>query len=494
MHLRRSVFITFFSSNAATAIQFGVTLILSRLLTPSEVGIFSITVVFVGIVAVFRDFGVSSYLQREKELSPEKIRAALGLLLTTSWSLAVLIYLSSGLLADFYGQPGIQEVLHVLTISFVLVPFASFFYALLARNLEAGKQAIVNGVSTIAYAVSCITLAWLGFSYMSLAWANVVNIAVTIVCYLFLRPKDVPCRPSLSGWGPPARFGGGAILGNLIDRIHGAVPDLVLGKLSGPHDVGLYSRANGLVGIFAQIASPTINYNAVPYIAKNFHNNEPLAPILAKATSYLTAVSWPFFIVTLLFPVEIIRVLYGEQWIAAAPIAVFICIQAMVRTGYSLTAPALMAIGRPYLSSMSSGFGLLVRITAIYLLAAHDAYTFAMAICVADILSVVLPIYLMSSKLGYSFRMAMDAHWASFKLNAAVFAVAAGIKLVLPSPLPAVATLGIASAGVIACWLYCLVRFRHPMRDELPGIVDRIFPSAIARRINKFIHASSSPV
>ncbi|MBN8657993.1 MAG: oligosaccharide flippase family protein [Anaerolineae bacterium] len=491
MQLRRSVFITFFSTNAATAIQFGVTLILSRLLTPSEVGIYSITVVFTGIIAVFRDFGVTSYLQREKELSPEKIRAALGLLLTTSWSLAAFIFYTSSYVADYYRQPGIQDVLHILTLSFALVPFASFFYALLARNLEAGKQAIVNGVSTFAYAISCITLAYLDYSYLALAWANVVNILVTIVCYLFLRPKDVPYIPSFSGWGEPAKFGGGAILGNLIERLYGAVPDLVLGKLSGAHDVGLYSRANGLVGIFSQIAGPTINYNAVPYIAKNFHNKEPLAPILSKATSYLTVFSWPFFIVTALFPKEMILVLYGEQWVAAAPIAVFICIQAIIRTGYSLTMPSLMAIGRPYLASLSAGFGLIVRLLAIYVMGAHDAYTFAIALCIADILAIALPIWLMSTQLEYGFSMAIKAHWLSLKVNSAVFVSAVGVKLLLPANTIAPLVLLIASAAIITTWIYFLVFFKHSLCDELPAIVNRLLPPAIASRIIKFIHTPS---
>lgn len=487
MQLRRSILITFFSSNAATAIQFGVTLVLSRLLTPSEVGIFSITVVFTGIVAVFRDFGVSSYLQREKDLTPEKTRSALGLLLTASWSLALFIYLASDYVAGYYEEPGIKQVLHVLTLSFILVPFASFFFALLARNLEAGKQAIVNGISTIAYAVTCITLAYLGFSYMSLAWANVVNILTTIICYLFLRPKDVPCIPSFSGWRQPAKFGSGAILGNLIDRIYASVPDLLLGKLSGPHDVGLYSRANGLVGIFSQIAGPTINYNAVPYIANSFHKGEVLAPILSKATSYLTVFSWPFFIVTALYPEQIIQVLYGPQWIAAAPIAVFICIQAIIRTGYSLTMPSLMAIGRPYLSSLSAGFGLITRLLMIFLLGAHDAYSFAIALCIADVIAIIVPIWLMKAQLGYSFSMAMDAHWPSIKVNIWVVFVAIGIKLIFPANSHPLFILLFASTAIIATWIYCLMRFNHPLCNELPAIINRFFPLAIAQRIQKHL-------
>src|SRR5471030_3171993 len=191
IHLRRSLFITFFSTNAMTVVQFGVTLVLARLLTPAEVGIFSITSVVIGLAAVFRDFGVSSYLQRERDLTPQKIASALGLLLTTSWLLAAGIYLASDSVAAYYGQPGIARVMRVLTLSFCLLPFASFFYSLLSRDLNAGKQAIVNAAGTLVYALTCITLAYRGHSYMALAWANVANISATIVVYLLLRPAGL---------------------------------------------------------------------------------------------------------------------------------------------------------------------------------------------------------------------------------------------------------------------------------------------------------------
>lgn len=75
-NLRLSLFITFLSGNGATG-QFFVTIILARLLSPSEIGVFSIAAVTVSIAHVFRDFGVGAYLQREKDLNPEKIRAKL---------------------------------------------------------------------------------------------------------------------------------------------------------------------------------------------------------------------------------------------------------------------------------------------------------------------------------------------------------------------------------------------------------------------------------
>jgi O-antigen/teichoic acid export membrane protein len=481
--LRRSLIITFLSTNSGTVIQFVVVMILSRLLNPSEVGIFSITSVFISILSIFRDFGVTSYIQREKDLTVEKTRSALGLLLTSSWLLAAILYFSSGMVADFYHQPGIGEVMRVLTISFFLLPFASYFYALLARNLQSGRQAIVNIISTVTYAITCVSLAYLGFSYMALAWANVVNIAVTILVFVCVCPPGTPFIPSFRNLRSPIRFGSGAILGNLINQANAAVPDLVLGKLSGPHNVGLYSRANGLVGIFQLIAGPTINYHAVPYIARQHHAGEPLGPILAKSVGYLTCLAWPVYIVTAAFAAPIIHVLYGAKWVEAAPVVVFICIQAATRVGFSLCEPALLAVGKPYLSALSSGAGLVVRLVLVLLLGANDVVMFAAALCIADLLVLPVPAILMARHLGYSYALAFASFLKSAKVALLCLAVVLGLKAVLPDQVPALLVVILLGLVTPASWVLGIILFRHPIAEEVPAFLRTILPAPLAGRI-----------
>ena len=76
-NLRRSLFITFCSSTGATVLKFVVSVLLARILSPSEIGVFSMTVVFVNFAHVFRDFGVNQYIQRENDLTPEKLQLSL---------------------------------------------------------------------------------------------------------------------------------------------------------------------------------------------------------------------------------------------------------------------------------------------------------------------------------------------------------------------------------------------------------------------------------
>lgn len=483
MQLRRSIYITFLSSNFANVIQFGVTVLLSRLLSPAEVGIFSITAIFVGITIVFRDFGVSSYLQAEKNLTIEQTRSAMGLLITTSWMLAAFLYFSSDFVAAYYQQPGISRALKVLTLSFMIVPFASYFSSLLARELRADKTAIATSVGTFAYAICCIGLAYAGFSYMSLAWANVANLSATLIAYLFLKPKNIPLLPRFRGWRAPATFGAGAVIGNLFNRLNYSIPDLVIGKVAGAAEVGLYSRGNGLVSIFQQILGPSISYTALPYIAKNHHDNIPLSPLMSKATSYLTGLALPAYLVTAMFPKEILHVLYGSQWVVAWPLVVLLCVQAALQSGYTLAQPALMAIGRPYLSSLYFGVSALMRFGLIFGFGAHDLWSIALALCAADVLTMLVPVWLMKRFLGYSYMEAWKAHWYSVRLCLFMLVFLLGAKLLMVEGWPDLLKLVIVGVIAAVSWLAGIVLIKHPVLKELPAILRRLSRFALAKRL-----------
>ena len=72
--------------------QFVSILILARLLTPEQIGIYTVAVATISLAQMVRDFGVSQYLIQEKALSREKVAAALSLTASIAWVLGILIF------------------------------------------------------------------------------------------------------------------------------------------------------------------------------------------------------------------------------------------------------------------------------------------------------------------------------------------------------------------------------------------------------------------
>ena len=472
-NLRLSLLITFFSSNGSTLIYLIVSIVLARLLSPTEIGIFSITAVLTSIAHIFRDFGVGSYLQREKSLTPGKIRTAMGVLITSSWLLALILFFMSGYIAEYYKQPGIDSIMPVLALGFVFIPFGAVTRALLVREYRAKEQAFANLAGAIAYATSAIGLAYLGFSYMSMAWANLINILVTVIAYAPFRPKDAPWIPSLRGWKKIVHFGTGAILGNTVGTINAAIPDIVLGKISGPYDVGILSRAMSTTNIFSEIAGPTIHYAALPFLAKKHHNGENLDEPLSKAVSYLTVCAWPAIMVTAVFAEQIILFLYGNKWLGTVPIIQILCFRTAINISLSFTGASLLAIGQPYLEIIPSLSRLLFTVPAIIYIYDGNLESFAYALFLSSVMAYPVTLWIQAKFLGFQIASFFGAQIKSLFITIICIALAFVLNKLSYALLPVFQLLTVA-VTLTPIWIWLIKYLKHPIFSELETIGTRI--------------------
>jgi O-antigen/teichoic acid export membrane protein len=465
--LRRSLVINFFSTSGAAVLQFVVSIILARILSPSEIGIYSMTAVVVNLGHVFRDFGVTNYIQREKELTPDKLRSVTGVVFTTSWIIATVLLLASGWIGEWFREPKLVPVMRVLAVGFFFIPFGSITNSLLARNFEAKKEAVLWAIGTGSFCISCITLAKLGFGSMALAYANLINIIACGIGCAFMRPKDLPWLPSFKHWREVAHFGVGSLLSSCAGSLNNAVPDLLLGKLGSPRLVGLLSRANSTVAIFTYIAGSTVNYGAVAYLAQTHHRGESLAPTLSRATALLTGVGWAALLLTAILGHDIVLALYGPSWLEAVPAIPALSLAAAVTMMYHYVPMAVTAIGRPYLSTVPIMISVLTRIGFGVLLFNGSLVHFAWALCLATIVTAPVVGLQQTRHLGYSTGVMLRALAPSALVALGTGALGYLLQLVLPSSLPALARLLIMLVPLAAVWYLLLRVTRHVLLEEI---------------------------
>ena len=480
VNFRRSLVITFFSSSGSTIVQFIVSVILARMLSPSEIGVFSMTVVFVNIAHIFRDFGVSTYLQREPVLTPEKMRAATGVMFTTSWIIAAGLYLASPWISHWFEEPAMLPVMKVLAIGFLFIPFGAITQSLLTREFAAGKQAVVAVVGTSAFAVTCLGLAYLGFGALSMAWANLANIIACAIACIPLRPRNLPWMPSFRHWRDVLHFGVGSLLSNCLTSINNAIPDILLGKLGGATLVGLFSRASSTVSIFGYIAGSTVTYGSLSYLSQAHHRGEPLGPFLNRATSLVTAVGWPALGLTYVFSTEIVTTLYGEKWLPAVPAIDALVLASIISLMFNYTSIALTAIGRPYLSATPVIATLLTRIVFGIVLFNGEIESFSWAVCAATAAATPVIIYQHYAYLGHRFTTLLLALWPSAVVTLCCVAAAFIFKTMLPLSLHAMSVLLVLALPLACVWYAALRLSRHPFTGELHqlanGLITRLRP------------------
>jgi len=336
-------------SSLAQAISFGLNLlsvvVVARLLTPSEIGVFSVAISFQAIIHVFREFGVTQYLVQASSVNEENYRAAFSLTLLFSWAIACIMLLCAQPLAEFYRHDGVASVLYLLAVNFFLIPIGTPSLGMLKRELRFDSLAVIGIVSKTAATVVTITAASLGQSYLSMAWGAIAGHVANLAATAFFRPKGFFILPSFRGIKSILRFGSLASAATLVRELGSSAPDLILGRTLGFSAVAYYSRAAGLRDMLLGQFFAVVNGVHFPTFAKAIRSGADAAELYTRATTYLIAVTIPLLALLALLAEPLILFFFGDQWLVAAPLASALCLFGILMTPYALANPSLIAGG-----------------------------------------------------------------------------------------------------------------------------------------------------
>jgi len=324
--VRKALLFSFISNYFSNIIQFIGVMIIARLLTPKEMGVFGIAASIIMFAQALRDFGVSQYIIQEKDLTNDRIRAAFSITIIFGFALFLLVFLLSGVFRNLYNDAGIGRLTRVLSINFLLLPFGAITLSCLRREMNFRARMIVEISSSVVKLVITLLFAILGYSYMSLAYGSLGNaITIILVANLF-RPKELPLFPGFkeihhvmtTSW---------KIAGiSFIITLTNVLPELILGKTLGILAVGFFSRAKATINIFNQVMANSVKMVSLPYFSIENRSGGDIKKIFIQTTEYMTVFAWPFFTFVGVYSQVIIRVLYGNQWDNSAPVASLLCI------------------------------------------------------------------------------------------------------------------------------------------------------------------------
>lgn len=321
------------------------TMILSRLLTPAQVGIYSLCAAFTAVAGILRDFGVSEYIIQEKELTTERLRSAYGLAFVFAWSLGAGIFLGRNVVAHYYNEPQVADVLAVLTLHFLILPISSPTFALMNRELAFRQIFAVQLVSNISQAVFTVSMAWAGYGVMSLAWGPIVNVAVQSAVLWCMRPRDCMTLPGLREARHVLRFGSMFVTSRTVEVLTRNFHDPVVAKQFDFASVGLLSRAFGLIDLFHNNVGAAVVRVATPAFAAQQRAGGDLSAAYAHATAIFASVSWAFFGYIALMAEPVILLMFGAQWVSAAPLVVALAVSTLPHGLFALAPQMLSATG-----------------------------------------------------------------------------------------------------------------------------------------------------
>ena len=315
---RRALLFSFLDRYATLLIGIGSSAVLARLLTPAEVGVYSVAAVLLALLSTVRDFGAGQYLVQKPELDRDAIRAVWAVQLGVGLVLALVVLLLALPVSRFYAEPRLLPLMLVLALNYAVNPFGSITYAWLMREMRFGNLAVMRFTASLVGALVSIALAWRGHGPISLAWGSLAGTLANALLATAFRPADYPWLPGLRKLREVLSFGSKMAGTAVLNTVATGAPDFLLGKLQGMEATGLYSRANGMVAMFKGLINDAVLTVAAPHFARIHREGGERETAFLKSMAYMTVVGWTFCGTLAALAEPAVRVLYGPQWATSA--------------------------------------------------------------------------------------------------------------------------------------------------------------------------------
>lgn len=302
------------------AISFFSSIIISRLLTPESYGFVGLITVFTGFLTIFSDSGISLAVIRSNFLyTYHKSVDTLALVIGTS--LCLLTSLLAFPVAMFYRMPGLTFPMIVMSLSFIFRSMTLVRGALISKDLKFGLSGSITLKTTIFTVLVTIVLAYYGAGYWSLVIPQTLAGLVTLI----LQERKLRFGFHFYSWAHITvsfRYTKkiiGNIMGfNVVNYWSRNSDNLLVGRLYGPADLGIYGRAYNLLTFPLALITGLIGAVLFPSLNKLKHSVEAVRREYLFILKLIGFISFPISFVLLLFSEKLVFLLWGEKWMGVA--------------------------------------------------------------------------------------------------------------------------------------------------------------------------------
>ena len=320
--------------------------ILARLLTPQDFGLIAMVTAVTGLLAMFKDAGLSMATVQQDTVTHEQVSTLFWVNVGLSVLLMLIVAAMSPWIATFYQEPKLQPITLALASLFLFDGLSVQHQALLRRQMQFGVLAKIQILSHVVGIVAAVIAALSGLGYWALiaqtAAAQFVNL-----CFTWVFTRWMPGRPRHGvGTRNMLKFGGYLTGFSLVNYFARNADKVLIGNAWGGSSLGLYTKAYGLLLMPIQQINGPITAVAIPALSRLQNDPEQFRAFFIKILSIICFATFPIIAWMIVCRKELILIFLGHQWEDVIPIFAVLAFSALFQPIGNITGSLYIALGR----------------------------------------------------------------------------------------------------------------------------------------------------
>ena len=435
------------------------TAILARLLSPDDFGLIAMVVTVTAFADLFKDIGLSMATIQRKTITHEQVSNLFWVNFLAGSLTMLVVVLVSPLIAWFYGDSRLLGVAMVLSVNFIFGGLTMQHQALLRRQMQFGKVALVEIVALAVSLAVTVTLAlqWrdASYSYMALV-AMPISRAFLLMVGMWVLCRWIPGLPRRgTGVRSMLKYGAGITGFNIVNYFARNFDRILIGKLHGAIQLGFYSKAYQFLLLpIQQLRTPIVSV-ATPALSALQHEPVEYRNYMKMINSLLAFMTMPLMVFCAVYADLFVLVFFGDQWVEAIPIFRVMSILGIIQPVAGMCGLVLMTLGKSkkyfYYGVINSSM-----LVLSFLLGIHaGAYGVAVAYTLMTYI-IVVPVWKFCfSDTPVSVRLFLESIKLPGGVSLVLGVLLCGIHLFIPLSIPPYVEL--VGAGLVGCIFYLAI-------------------------------------
>lgn len=386
----------------AQLVSLVVSIILARLLSPTEYGTISLVMVFISIANVFVNSGFGQALIQKKDADSLDFSSVFYFSLFFTALIYIILFFLAVPIAEFYEMPILVNVLRVLSISVPIMGINSVQQAYVARKLQFRLFFRATFIGTVISAAVGIVLAYSGFGVWSLVAQTLTNnIIDTIILQATIKWK-ITREFSFVRIKKLLGYGWKLLLQSLILQIYSSMRSLLIGKFYTTENLSFYTKGNQFPELISSNIDTGINAALFPVMSRAQDSLERVKSMARKTTKINSYVMSPILIGFMAVAEPFISFLLTDKWLPCVPYLRICCTILLLRAPQTAILQAIKAVGR---SDTVLKVDFPIRIFAIVVLCIslqQSVYVFALSEIIVTLFGTALYIIVSKKIINYS--------------------------------------------------------------------------------------------
>lgn len=336
-----------FLGNIGTQVtNFVVFMVLARLLSVADFGLFGMVLVVMSFVGVISELGFQNALVQREDVKDSDWSTLFWFSLLFSLVIAAMTIGLSWPVSWFYEDPRVQPLLAAMSIQFVLSSLCSTHQAILSREMDFKYLSKMNIVSELCSGAVAIGFALGGLGIWSLIVKAMMFYIIRGVMLWgkgFWQPRWVF---DINMLRDNARYSFGFFSSNFIHMWSRQADNLFIGRALGSEALGFYTRAYTTMLMPLRQTQTVASKVMFSGLSRLQHDPEQVRETYLKGLSIVVLIGFPSLFGLNVVAHDFLVAFYGDKWLGALYTLQLLCLAGSMEMLTHSTRWLFLSMGR----------------------------------------------------------------------------------------------------------------------------------------------------